>query len=81
MTSPASQRTLRVAALGTLLVLAVFSAIVTTIDDSVRSLHAGIAGETWALSGMSLGLATALLTAGALADGSSRTGLGRAERP
>ena len=62
------QRTLRVAALGTLLVLAVFSAIVTTIDDSVRSLHAGIAGETWALSGMSLGLATTLLTAGALAD-------------
>ena len=68
MTSPASQRTLRVAALGTLLVLAVFSAIVTTIDDSVRSLHAGIAGETWALSGMSLGLATTLLTGGALAD-------------
>jgi MFS family permease len=68
MTSPASQRTLRVAALGTLLVLAVFSAIVTTIDDSVRSLHAGIAGETWALSGMSLGLAVTLLTAGALAD-------------
>jgi MFS family permease len=68
MTSPASRRTLRVAALGTLLVLAVFSAIVTTIDDSVRSLHAGIAGETWALSGMSLGLATTLLTAGALAD-------------
>ena len=61
-------RTLRVAAVGTLLVLAVFSAIVTTIDDSVRSLHAGIAGETWALSGMSLGLATTLLTAGALAD-------------
>lgn len=68
MTSPASQRTLRVAALGTLLVLAVFSAIVTTIDESVRSLHAGIAGETWALSGMSLGLATTLLTGGALAD-------------
>jgi MFS family permease len=68
MTSPASQRTLRVAALGTLLVLAVFSAVVTTIDDSVRSLHAGIAGETWALSGMSLGLATTLLTGGALAD-------------
>jgi MFS family permease len=70
MTSPAShpERTLRVAALGTLLVLAVFSAIVTTIDDSVRSLHAGVAGETWALSGMSLGLATTLLTAGALAD-------------
>lgn len=61
-------RTLSVAASGTLLVLAVFSAFVVTVGDSARSLHAGVAGETWALSGMSLGLATALLTAGALAD-------------
>ena len=64
--SPA--RTLFTAASGTLLVLAVFSALVVTIGDSVRSFHAGVGGETWALSGMSLGLAAALLTAGALAD-------------
>ena len=61
-------RTLSVAASGTLLVLAVFSAFVVTIGDSARSLHAGVAGEAWALSGMSLGLATALLTAGVLGD-------------
>jgi MFS family permease len=61
-------RTLSTAASATLLVLAVFSAFVITVGDSARSLHAGVGGETWALSGMALGLATALLTAGALAD-------------
>ena len=66
--SAGAVRTLIVAAAGTMLVLAVFSAFVVTIGSSGRSLGAGITGETWALSGMSLGLATALLTAGALAD-------------
>ena len=66
------ERTLAIAASGTLLVLAVFSAVVTTVGDSARSLHAGVAGETWVLSGMSLGLATALLAAGALADNLGR---------
>ena len=61
-------RTLAIAAAGTLLVLAVFSAFVVTVGDTARSLRAGVAAEAWALSGMSLGLATALLTAGALAD-------------
>ena len=61
-------RILWIAAAGTLLVTAVFSAFVVTASDSARSFHAGAAGEAWALSGMSLGLATALLTAGALAD-------------
>jgi MFS family permease len=61
-------RTLYVGALGTLLVLAVFSAFVITAGDSARALGAGIGGEAWSLSAMSLGLAAALLTAGALAD-------------
>jgi MFS family permease len=61
-------RTLRVAASGTLLVLAVFSAFVVTVGASTRSLGTGVAGQAWALSGMSLGLAAALLTAGVLAD-------------
>ena len=61
-------RTLPIAASGTALVMAVFSAFVVTVGDSVRSFHAGVAGEAWGLSGMSLGLAAALLTAGALAD-------------
>ena len=48
--------------------MAVFSAFVVNVGDSVRTFHAGVAGEAWGLSGMSLGLAAALLTAGALAD-------------
>jgi len=65
-------RTLPVAAAGTLLVLAVFSAVVTTVGDSLRSLHGDVSSQTWALSGMSLGLAAALLTVGALADAFGR---------
>src|SRR5437763_11190858 len=60
--------TLAVAASGTVLVMAIFSAFVVTVGDSVRTFHAGIAGEAWGLSGMGLGLAAALLTTGALAD-------------
>ncbi len=67
-----ASRTLFVAASGTLLVLAVFSAAVTTVGDSLRSLHGGVASQTWTLSGMSLGLAVALLTVGALADAFGR---------
>jgi hypothetical protein len=48
-------RTLSIATSDTLLVLAVFSAFVVTIGDTARSLHAGVAGEAWALSAMSLG--------------------------
>jgi hypothetical protein len=44
--------TLTVAASATLLVLAVFSAAVTTVAQSSSDLHAGVAGETWTLSGM-----------------------------
>ncbi len=63
-----ARRTLWVAASATLLVLAVFSGVVTTVGDSLRSLHGDLSSETWTLSGMSLGLAAALLTVGALAD-------------
>ena len=70
--SAESDRTLPVAATGTLLVLAVFSAAVTTVGDSVGSLHGDVSGQTWVLSGMSLGLAVALLTVGALADAFGR---------
>src|SRR5919108_3862658 len=60
--------TLAVTASATLLVVAVFSAGIMTMGETARSLHTGLAGQTWGLSGMSLGLATALLTVGALAD-------------
>ena len=63
-----SPRTLWVAASGTLLVLAVFSAVVTSVGASIGSLHGTVSDQTWTLSGMSLGLAAALLTVGALAD-------------
>ena len=67
-----ADRTLAVAASGTLLVLAVFTAGVTTVGDILRSLHGGVSSQTWTLSGMSLGLAVALLTVGALADSFGR---------
>jgi MFS family permease len=66
--SARGSRTLPVAASGTALVMAVFSAFVVNVGDSVRAFHGGVASEAWGLSGMSLGLAAALLTAGALAD-------------
>lgn len=61
-------RTLAIGSYGTLLVLTVFAAFAATVGDSAETLHSGVAGTTWALSGMSLGLAAALLTLGALAD-------------
>ena len=61
-------RTLWVSAAGTLLVLAVFSAVVTSVGASNTALGGTVSDETWTLSGMSLGLAVALLTVGALAD-------------
>ena len=62
------RRTLWVSAAGTLLVLAVFSAVVTSVGASTSALGGGVSDETWTLSGMSLGLAVALLTVGTLAD-------------
>lgn len=65
---PSPPGALLIAASGTALVMAVFSAFVVNVGDSIRTFHAAVAGEAWGLSGMSLGLAAALLTAGALAD-------------
>jgi MFS family permease len=66
--APGTAWTLAVTAAATLLVLAVFSGPVTTVGETARSLHAGVGGQTWALSSMSLGMATALLPVGAIAD-------------
>ncbi|HEY7630583.1 MAG TPA: MFS transporter [Thermoleophilaceae bacterium] len=62
------ERTLAVVGAATLLVLAVFSMVVATIGDTVTAFGATTNWQTWALGGMSLGLASALLTTGALAD-------------
>lgn len=63
-----ASRTLLVGAAGTFLVLVAFTTITTIVAPTADDLGGGIAGQTWALSGMSLGLAAALLVAGALAD-------------
>jgi MFS family permease len=66
---PASRAvTLAVAGAATLLVLVVFTTVITTVGATASSFHASVSWQTWALSGMSLGLATWLLPAGALAD-------------
>lgn len=59
---------LRVAAAATLLVLVSFTIVVTTVGAVAATFGAHEAGQTWALSGMSVGLAAALLAAGVLAD-------------
>ena len=57
------------AALGaTFLVLVAFTSAITTAADTAGSFGAGIGWQTWILSSMSLGLAGALMTCGALAD-------------
>ena len=40
-------RMLAVAASGTALVMAIFSAFVISVGDSARAFHAGVAGEAW----------------------------------
>ena len=72
-TAARSTFTLAVAATATLLVLAVFAGQVTTVGETAKSLGAGVGGQTWALSAMSLGLAATLLPIGAIADELGRT--------
>ena len=64
MSSPSiARRTLAVAALGTFLSLMVFTAPLATINATATSLDAGVAGRTWVLSSMSVGLAAGVLAA------------------
>src|SRR5579875_3079546 len=64
--------TLLTAGLGTFLVLAAFCMPATTVVPLARALHAGAAEQTWFLTGMPVGLAALLLTAGSLADDHGR---------
>ncbi len=52
----------------TLLVLVAFTTVITTVTATAAEFGAGVGWQTWALGGMSLGLAAGLLTAGSLAD-------------
>jgi MFS family permease len=56
----------------TLVALMNYTAPMTVLGPTARSLHAGLAGQTWILNGISVGLAALLLTAGSLADGYGR---------
>jgi MFS family permease len=69
---PTSSSTLSVAALGTMLALVSFSTPVAAIGPISQALGADVAGRTWMLSAMSIGLGATLLTAGTLADDRGR---------
>lgn len=64
--------TLALAAAGTTLALVAFTGPLATINAIGSDLHAGVAGTTWILSSISIGLGAALLTAGTIADGYGR---------
>ena len=62
------RRTLLVVASSTLLVLATFVTPLATGVRTAATLGTGTGGQAWLLSAMSVGLAAALLVAGAAAD-------------
>ena len=66
------RRALTVAAVGTVLALLAFTAPLATVGSVAASLGADLAGRTWILSSMGIGLGAALLTAGTLADDRGR---------
>ncbi|MCA0919242.1 MFS transporter [Pseudooceanicola nanhaiensis] len=64
----ASPATLILVALATCLALVVFTAPLTTLEAMTASLSLGAGQQAWVMSGMPLGSACGLLTAGALGD-------------
>jgi MFS family permease len=62
------RRTLTVVSVSTVLVLATFVTPLATGARTASTLGTGPAGQAWLLSAMSIGLAAALLVAGAVAD-------------
>ena len=67
-----ARRALAVAALATVLALVAFTAPLATVGSVAAALGSDVAGRTWILSSMGIGLGAALLTAGALADDRGR---------
>src|SRR6266542_337014 len=59
---------LAVVGVATLLAAVVFTTVITTVGETAGSFAAATDWQTWALGGMSLGLAGTLLSAGAIAD-------------
>jgi MFS family permease len=66
------RRTLIMASLSTLLTLITFVTPLATGIRTAATLHAGVGGQAWLLSSMSVGLAAALLAVGVLADDHGR---------
>src|SRR5262245_55988315 len=65
-------RTLSVAVAGTVLALVAFTTPLATLASTAAGLGAGVDGQAWILSSMSVGLAVALLPAGAIGDDHGR---------
>ncbi len=63
-----ARRTLVTASLGTLTTLVAFTAPLVNVNQTVAALDSGVAGRTWILSSMSIGLGAFLLTMGRIAD-------------
>lgn len=68
LSARSSRRALAIGALGTMLSLVVFTTPLSTINATGDALGAGVAGRTWILSSMSIGLSAALLSSGTIAD-------------
>ncbi len=66
------RRTLTMASLATLLTLITFVTPLATGIRTAAALDAGVGGQAWLLSSMSVGLAAALLAVGVLADDHGR---------
>jgi len=71
-TGEQARRALAVAAVGTVLALVAFTAPLATVGSVTAALGSDVAGRTWILSSMGIGLGAALLTAGTLADDRGR---------
>lgn len=70
--SQEQHRTLLLASASTLLVLTTFVTPLVTLGRTAAELDAGPSAQAWLLSSMSVGLAVALLTSGALGDDHGR---------
>lgn len=67
-----ARRALAVAAAATVLALVAFTAPLATVGSVAAGLGADVAGRTWVLSSMGVGLGATLLSAGTLADDRGR---------
>jgi MFS family permease len=62
------RRTLVIAAAGTFIALMVYTCPLGIMPSIAKGLHAGTGTQTWLLAAVSLGMATTLISAGALGD-------------